>query len=99
MKNEEVAPQSAETRPDLQGLGEELTACELFSDMYYKQKILDPKNVSIQSSFICMLHLANEKGLQFRQASAFGKDPKAETLAESDFTIRKVKAAVKAPRF
>jgi len=31
----------------------------------YKGKIVDSENVSIHSAFICMLHLANEKGLQF----------------------------------
>ena len=39
--------------------------------MYYNQRSLDPDNVSLQSSFICMLHLANEKGLQFGQENAF----------------------------
>jgi|LauGreDrversion4_2_1035121.scaffolds.fasta_scaffold139008_1 hypothetical protein len=28
---------------------------------------LDRKNVSIHSAFICMLHLANEKGLYFEE--------------------------------
>lgn len=47
--------------------GEDLTAVGLLSDMYYTQRSLDPTNVSLQSSFICMLHLANEKGLKFEQ--------------------------------
>jgi len=96
MKNEEFAPQSAETRPDTSGLRKTLTACDLFTDMYYNQKSLDPGSVSIQSSFICMLHLANEKGLQFGQDSAFGNDAMVETRAESDFTIRRVGASAKA---
>jgi Condensin complex subunit 2 len=32
----------------------------------YESKLLDKENVSIHSAFICMLHLANEKGLQFK---------------------------------
>ena len=31
----------------------------------YDGKILDSENVSVHSAFICMLHLANEKGLKF----------------------------------
>ena len=52
--------------------GKTLTATGLLSDMYFNTKTIDPQNVSLQSSFICMLHLANEKGLQFTQESAFG---------------------------
>lgn len=29
----------------------------------YEEQILDKENVSVHSAFICMLHLANEKGL------------------------------------
>jgi hypothetical protein len=33
----------------------------------YEGQILDKESVSVHSAFICMLHLANEKGLQFEQ--------------------------------
>ena len=33
----------------------------------YKSEQLDKANVSVHSAFICLLHLANEKGLQFEQ--------------------------------
>ena len=42
--------------------------------MYYREKKLDPANVSLQSSFICILHLANEKGLRFEQPDRFSGD-------------------------
>lgn len=45
----------------------------------YEGHILDADNVSVHSAFICMLHLANEKGLQFEQYD--WEDP------ESDFKI------------
>jgi hypothetical protein len=35
------------------------------SNLYNESKIINKDNVSIQSAFICMLHLANEKGLFF----------------------------------
>lgn len=73
-----------------------LKASELLSDLYYRQKTLDPGNVSLQSSFICMLHLANEKGLRFEQDNAFGTGPMAQKMAESDFSIRKVDAPLSA---
>ena len=38
---------------------------EVMSDLYYKQALIDPSQVSINSAFICMLHLANEKNLRF----------------------------------
>ena len=41
----------------------DLTAVDLLTEMYYTRKSLDPMGVSLQSTFICMLHLANEKGL------------------------------------
>ena len=49
------------------GGGRDLTAVDLLTEMYYTRRSLDPMNVSLQSSFICMLHLANEKGLKFEQ--------------------------------
>lgn len=64
-----------------------LTAVGMLGDMY-ADRILDPQNVSVQSSFICMLHLANEKGLKFEQPNTFlNGDAGQQTLAESDFTI------------
>ena len=68
-----------------------LSAVNLLADMYYRRQSLDPHNVSLQSSFICMLHLANEEGLRFEQENTFAGNPRLQTLAESDFTIRKVK--------
>ena len=64
-----------------------LTACELLHGMYYVDKSLDPTNISVQSSFICMLHLANEQGLEFLQDDRFGVSPEEMTKAEADFTI------------
>lgn len=69
-----------------------LTAVDLLTDMYYTQNSLCPKNVSLQSSFICMLHLANEKGLEFGQPATLAEDFKGQLKAESDFTIKKVAA-------
>ena len=50
-----------------ENVDKDLTAVDLLTEMYYTRRSLDPMNVSLQSSFICMLHLANEKGLQFTQ--------------------------------
>lgn len=44
-----------------------LKMTEIMSDMYQTQ--LDKDNVSVHSAFICLLHLANEKGLSFTQGS------------------------------
>ena len=44
-------------------------------NMLYKE--VDPESVSVASAFICLLHLANEKGLIF------------ESEAEADFLILK----------
>ena len=65
MKSEE--PQTSSSRPanPSSEKAKILSASELLTDMYYTQRSLDPGNVSLQSSFICMLHLANEKGLKF----------------------------------
>ena len=75
---------------DRKGIANALSAVQLLSDMYYREKSLDPNGVSLQSSFICMLHLANEEGLKFEQADTFDDDPRHQMLAESDFTIRRV---------
>ena len=92
--NQEMADEQNQTRPETDpfNLGDsDLTVSQLLGNMYYRQGTLDPNNVSLQSSFICMLHLANEEGLQFGQDNAFAnKDPATQTRAESDFTIQKV---------
>ena len=47
-----------------------ITVAELLGDMYYNKRSLDPQNVSLASSFICMLHIANEEGLHYEQAES-----------------------------
>lgn len=37
----------------------------LMNHLYNEVKVIDKENVSIHSAFICMLHLANEHGLNF----------------------------------
>ena len=37
---------------------------QILADMYYTGEI-DKENVTVNSAFICMLHLANEKCLEF----------------------------------
>ena len=56
-------------------------------DLYFDQPVVNLKEVSVQSAFICMLHLANEKGLSF--------DPNDDTEGiqsqlekEADFEIK-----------
>jgi len=41
----------------------------LMEQMYYKDRTIDAQNVSVHSAFICMLHLANEKGISFQPGS------------------------------
>jgi hypothetical protein len=48
--------------------------------LYNESRIIDKENVSIQSAFICMLHLANEKGLIFIENSN-------DQSIEADFVI------------
>ena len=60
---------------------EDTTMGNIMDDLYYKRQIVNPNNVSVHSAFICMLHLANEKGLEFDQE--FEGNPK-----ESNFKIR-----------
>ena len=92
MRGEELKAEANPVGGPQQKQGEpELTAVGLLTDMYYNQRSLDPDNVSLQSSFICMLHLANEKGLQFGQENAFAGDSRQQTKAESDFTIAKAR--------
>ena len=74
-----------------------LTAAGLLGDMYYKHMSLDPQNVSLASSFICMLHIANEEGLRFEQAETFTDDALQQKLAESDFAIKRVNENELAP--
>lgn len=52
-------------------------------DHLYQSRQLDKENVSIHSAFICMLHLANEKGLQFKS----DYEDRQGQAVESDFTI------------
>ena len=52
------------------------------NNLYNESRIIDKDNVSIQSAFICMLHLANEKGLIFKEESS-------NQSIESDFVIEK----------
>lgn len=40
-----------------------LSMSHVLSEMYQNHQI-DPENVSVHSAFICLLHLANEKGLK-----------------------------------
>ena len=92
MQNEELKAEAIPVSDQKKEQGEPtLTAVDLLTDMYYNQQSLDPNNVSLQSSFICMLHLANEKGLQFGQENAFTGDSRQQTKAESDFTIAKAR--------
>jgi len=55
-----------------------LEMSELMHNLYFKKKNVDETNVSVHSAFICMLHLANEKGLAFDQL---------DTTKEDDFEI------------
>ena len=41
------------------------TMASLMEDLYFDRRIVNANNVSVQSAFICLLHLANEKGLAF----------------------------------
>ena len=49
----------------------------LMSDLYYGQRKVSQKDVSIQTAFICLLHLANEQNLSL------------EAQSECDFKITK----------
>lgn len=69
-----AANDNEEVNELMEGKDSSLTAVNLLTDMYYTQRSLDPHNVSLQSSFICMLHLANEKGLQFGQPAVASED-------------------------
>ena len=54
----------------------------LLEQMYYgEQRNVDPNQVSVHSAFICMLHLANEKGISF--------EPGTEDKFEVDFKIER----------
>jgi hypothetical protein len=50
----------------------EICMTGLMEQMYYgnekanEKAICDPTHVSVHSAFICMLHLANEKGISFQ---------------------------------
>ena len=43
---------------------QKLQMTQVLGDLYTNQN-LDPENVSIHSTFICLLHLANENNLTF----------------------------------
>ena len=55
----------------------------LMEDLYFDRRIVNPTNVSVQSAFICLLHLANEKGLSFEQ------EDEEQKAAEINFKINK----------
>ena len=61
----------------------DMTTNALMDDLYFGKRTVNVNNVSVQSAFICMLHLANEKGLQFKQETATNED---KTI-ESNFKI------------
>ena len=44
----------------------EFPMTDLMDTMYYDKQLVDPGHVSVHSAFICMLHLANEKGIVFK---------------------------------
>ena len=46
---------------------DDMTMSTLMDDLYFNKGIVNSSNVSVQSAFICLLHLANEKGLAFEQ--------------------------------
>ena len=52
----------------------ELSMVEVCHELYSKGQV-DANHVSVHSAFICLLHLANEKGLEFN------------TEQECDFSI------------
>ena len=58
---------------------DDLTMSDLMNDMYYNSHKVDPDQVSVQSAFICLLHLANEKGISF--------DNLEQDVVERDFKI------------
>ena len=66
---------------------EEMTMSSLMDELYFQKRIVNSTDVSVQSAFICILHLANEKGLEFQQ----DKD-REQRLKEADFKIVKAKA-------
>lgn len=43
----------------------ETTMSALMEELYFERGIVSSSNVSVHSAFICILHLANEKGLSF----------------------------------
>ena len=60
--------------------GTKLQMSTLMDNLYYSLHKCDDKDVSVQSAFISMLHLANEKNLSF----------KAIDEGEADFRITKI---------
>ena len=78
---ESKALNTEELKENLLQNGDETTMGNLMDDLYYNKQVVNPNNVSVHSAFICLLHLANEKGLEFDQK--FG-----ESKTESNFKIR-----------
>ena len=67
-------------------LEDEVTMGSLLHDLYHDQAIVNANDVSVQSAFICMLHLANEKGLAFtREEDA--TEEKGKYPSEANFRI------------
>ena len=67
---------------------DEMTMSSLMQDLYFGRKIVNANNVSVQSAFICLLHLANEKELEFEQEDKNGGGVlDARPLSEADFKI------------
>ena len=67
---------------------DDMTMSTLMDDLYFNKGIVNSSNVSVQSAFICLLHLANEKGLAFEQQEKKeleGRD--RQTAKESNFKI------------
>lgn len=63
----------------------------LMEELYYEKGIVSSNNVSVHSAFICMLHLANEKGLSFDPKD--GKQSKeGQNAIEADFKISLAKS-------
>ena len=51
--------------PEERGSQQETTMGNVLEDLYYRKRVVNPDNVSVHSAFICLLHLANEKELEF----------------------------------
>ena len=64
------------------------TMASLMDDLYFGRRMVNANNVSVQSAFICLLHLANERGLAFEQEERKGGHRRdAQTAKEANFKI------------